>query len=199
MGVTLSSSGKSRRITTSVGFLQFENFKDCFIYLLEALGKEGIAIPSYGGKCILNVAYKIEECEINRDLIEILDVPFEWLISELEERLSGKPLNPGRAWEKWTQFYESRLHSGKFSYTTAERIYYQLNEIVAQLKSDPMSRRAVLSIWDPKIDTTSIHEVPSTIIGQFYQHEGKLHAIFFSRSNNCSRLIGNKFSRQSYN
>ena len=173
---------------TSSGFLQFQNFYECFVYLLNLIETVGID-NTFGEKQVYCVAYRVENGEIPKDLIDSLGIPFEWLESELSERLSGKALNPGRAWKKWTEVYKSRMHAGKFSYTNAERIHYQLKHVVSLLSSDPFSRRAIISIWDPNIDSCSKLEVPSTLTGQFYRDGHVLHAIYVSRSNNCLRFL----------
>ena len=87
----------------------------------------------------------------------------EWAEAELEERLSDRLLNPGKAWElnkgMWEEFLVVDPETGKrkFDYTYAERIndpvlyggiyYSKLSAIIKLLKNDPDTRKAVLAIY----------------------------------------------------
>lgn len=87
----------------------------------------------------------------------------DWADVEFNERISGNPLNPGGAWKlnpcMWEEFLVKDKETGKmkFDYTYAERIndrvqyngnqLTKLNAIIQLLKSDPDTRKAVLSIY----------------------------------------------------
>ena len=85
-----------------------------------------------------------------------------WAEAELQERISGHKLNPGEAWKLRPEVWEEFMHGGKFDYTYPERInrvfVYQglgdtyLENIIALLKDDPDTRKAILSIFDPSQD-----------------------------------------------
>jgi thymidylate synthase len=166
------------------GFLRFNFFEDAYCFLLEKIKSQDI--QQLPGNCIelFGIAYCIKTNTVPSTLINKLNIPFEWVEKELMERLSGVPQNPGTAWHKWEQYLRPKLISGKFHFTWSERIYFQLEKIVSILKENLYSRRAIISLWDPRVDLDSTAEVPSTIMAQFYFHNNSLNSIFYSRSSN---------------
>lgn len=86
----------------------------------------------------------------------------EWADAEFEERVSGKQINPGKAWELNKDMWEQFLVSGKFDYTYAERfnarVIYDctfttnLGAIIKLLKDDPDTRKAVLPVFGFTVD-----------------------------------------------
>lgn len=92
---------------------------------------------------------------------------YEWAEAEFNERVSGRIINPGKAWElnkdMWEEFLiPDPIFKGrrKFDYTYAERINYpvidpmvpdthcsKLDAIVKLLRNDPDTRKAVLAIY----------------------------------------------------
>ena len=85
---------------------------------------------------------------------------------------------------------EFRLYYGlkvvkKYRFFNFSNKINQIDEFVVKLlKSDPNSRRAVLTIWDP-IEDSKIYkkEIPSILSMQFNIRNGKLHMTEFIRSN----------------
>lgn len=85
----------------------------------------------------------------------------DWANEEFKERISGKQLNPGKAWEinpgMWEEFLVETAEGRKFDYTYAERInrkngpYYDndtvLEEVIKLLKHDNDTRKAILPIF----------------------------------------------------
>ena len=87
----------------------------------------------------------------------------DWAKAEFEERVSGKLINPGKAWElnkgMWEEFLIKDKDTGKtrFDYTYAERINdlvvyndiycTKLEAIINLLRSDNDTRKAVLAIY----------------------------------------------------
>ena len=85
----------------------------------------------------------------------------DWANEEFRERISGKLLNPGKAWElnpdMWEEFLVETSGGRKFDYTYAERINrkngpYETNgtvleEVINLLKTDNDTRKAVLPIF----------------------------------------------------
>ena len=165
--------------------MRFKSFEDAYFFLLEKIKSQDIRQLS--GNCVelFGIAYCIETNKVASVLINKLNIPFEWVEQELMERLSGVPQNPGNAWHKWEQYLRPKLISGKFHFTWSERMYFQLEKIVAILKENPYSRRAIINLWNPRVDLDNNKvEVPSTIMAQFYFHNNSLNAIFYSRSSN---------------
>jgi thymidylate synthase len=171
------------------GFMCFQNFDEGYHFLLKAIMESSNVDKDLGYHQVFTVAYKVMKPFVRRELIEKLGISYDWLNDELEERLSRKPINPGVAWKKRIDVYLPRLHEGKFSYTTAERIYDQLDHIVTLLKSAPDSRRAIICIWHPNQDLCTDWEVPSTISGQYFIRGNCLDALYYSRSSDCIKFL----------
>ena len=106
---------------------------------------------------------------------------------ELEERVTGTYVNPGKAFlhdqEYWEPFRDE--DTGKFSYTYPERIGIQVPIIIRCLKKDPNTRRAWLSIWD-RDDQFNLEpgkpRVPCSLGYQFQIREGSLTLHYIMRS-----------------
>lgn len=130
-----------------------------------------------------------------------------WASLELGERILGMgKMNPGNAWrsrpEVWTEFLrcpplcEPNISDGcsqdpttcgysKFSYTYDERMHYQLDTIANELKANPETRQAFLSVWNPKLDARNIgglKRVPCTLGYIFQMRRGQLHMTYMMRS-----------------
>ena len=91
----------------------------------------------------------------------------DWANAEFQERISGKQLNPGKAWElnpgMWEEFLVETANGRKFDYTYAERINRKngpydddgtvLEEVIHLLKQDndnlwpPLPLCRPLRIW----------------------------------------------------
>ena len=85
----------------------------------------------------------------------------DWANAEFHERISGKQLNPGKAWElnpgMWEEFLVETANGRKFDYTYSERINRKngifvndgtvLEEVIHLLKQDNDTRKAVLPIF----------------------------------------------------
>ncbi len=115
----------------------------------------------------------------------------EWADAEFEERISGKMLNPGHAWElnksMWEEFLtQDDEQDAGFDYTYAERINHRcfndwqgvgvdqddtyLNHIISLLKYDNDTRKAVLSIFNPTQDADELDgwaRIPCSMYYQF--------------------------------
>lgn len=127
----------------------------------------------------------------------------EWADAEFEERISGKLLNPGKAWElnkdMWEQFLVDPVWVDAdghkiFDYTYAERIntmvWYEgerltnLDAIIELLKYDPDTRKAVLPIFRGG-DTNHYDgdaRIPCSMYYDFLIRDGKLNLTYHQRS-----------------
>ena len=59
----------------------------------------------------------------------------------------------------------------------------QLKNVIRLLKTDPATRRAVISIWDPALDVTDSLDIPCNNWLHFLARDGKLHMNIAIRSN----------------
>ena len=127
------------------------------------------------------------------EFFEDPDTIIKYCQTELADRIADEAMNPGRSYkiryDLWQKFFERDADVEKFDYTYSERIsaFKQLPNIIKALKEDPHSRRAMLSIWDPELDSPEITgastRVPCSISYQFLIRNGMLHAIYYIRSN----------------
>ena len=60
----------------------------------------------------------------------------------------------------------------------------QISMVLKELQRDWFTRRAVISLWNPTVDSTSSHP-PCTVVLQFLFREGKLHLTSVLRSNDA--------------
>lgn len=114
----------------------------------------------------------------------------EWADAEFIERVSGTTINPGKAWElnkpMWEEFLVNNGGNLKFDYTYAERINRSccnsfnkepirttirtyLQNIIRLLEYDNDTRKAVLSIFDPSIDSHALDGVARIPCSMYYQ------------------------------
>lgn len=135
----------------------------------------------------------------------------DWADAEFEERVTTSPfLNPGKAWELRKDLWEQFLNlNGRFDYTYNERMstvaYYKdspetyLNNIIRLLKDDPGTRKAILSIFDPSIDSQRLDGVGRIPCSMYYDFlirwspkgEKVLHICYHQRSSDFIQHFGN--------
>ena len=134
---------------------------------------------------LLNVAYSVSSPRL-----EDLEPHQPWADVEFEDRVSREVRNPGNAWkelpEVWIPMKES---DGLYSYTYNERILFQLNSILHELKENPPSREAYLSIWNSTVDPLRLsrRRVPCSLGYQFLIREDKLLITYLQRSCNFNK------------
>lgn len=120
----------------------------------------------YATKEIRGYGYRIMEWPFNMDdgfiaamFIHIFDhgknlPPYEseafkcleYIKQEIIERTSGQGANPGNAYIHRQNIWDEFLHNGKFAYTYAERMAWQVDRIYQLLTEDPDSRQAIINI-----------------------------------------------------
>lgn len=86
--------------------------------------------------------------------------------------------------ETWRGGYGPRLrHWRGIGWATGRPEVDQLAHVVETLKADPLSRRAVIAIYDPAADIPAGKDVPCNDFLQFQSRLGKLHLTVTVRSN----------------
>lgn len=122
-----------------------------------------------------------------------------------KERVGGEPTNPGEAYKVWpwgNAAEKFRTQGGQFDHTYQERFwpkyaidrrttdyprfgirfeYGDLNDTVAHLASDPLSRQAYIPIWFPE-DGTCTGRKPCTLGYHFLMRHDYLHLTYHIRS-----------------
>ena len=85
--------------------------------------------------------------------------------------------------EVWRGAYGPRLRAFGRTTGTPDSGVDQLDHVVALLKKDPLTRRAVIGIYDGAIDTRPGLDIPCNDFISFQSRLGKLHMHVFVRSN----------------
>lgn len=146
------------------------------------------------------IPHSIEELqsEVNPNL--------PWAEDHFKERVSGKPLNPGKEYKNWPFYkrdssndYHRTESGGKFSHSYMERIwpkkankkrnqgirydYGDFNSIVELLNKDPNTRQAYLPIFFPE-DTGCEHgeRIPCSLGYHFIIRNNLIHVVYNMRS-----------------
>lgn len=108
-----------------------------------------------------------------------------WCLAEIKERLSKEEVNPGTAY-RMRGVWEEFIHNGKFSYSYNERMSYQIDGIIDEIKKNPDSRQLIIQIFNAKIDHSRIgsgdSRIPCSMHYQFMVREEKLDIMYFMRS-----------------
>ena len=142
-----------------------------------------------------------------------------WSEIHFNERISGLPLNPGESYKTWpyNTFKNSDdpfIKGKKFSHTYMERFwpkeaneenkplappivgirydYGDLDDVIKQLKDNPLTRQAYLPIFFPE-DTGAVHgeRVPCTLGYLFENWDGVLDITYYIRSCDIFRHFRN--------
>lgn len=71
----------------------------------------------------------------------------------------------------------------------------QLNQVIEMIKTDPFSRRIIMSAWNPA-DLSKMALPPCHVMCQFYVHDGRLSCQMYQRS--CDLGLGVPFNIASY-
>ena len=137
------------------------------------------------------------------------DLP--WAEDHFQERVGGKPTNPGEAYKTWPYAKQTGDYMDEkvFSHTYQERFWpkeagrkpriygirYEigdLQDVINQLKENPLTRQAYLPIFFPE-DTGAVHKqrVPCTLGYYFWIEEGVLHMNYTIRSCDAMRHFRN--------
>jgi hypothetical protein len=117
-----------------------------------------------------------------------LPVNLPWAEDHFEERVGGKPLNPGEQWKNWPYYRNNiandqfRTEGRRFTHTYMERFwpklagdgdgpnqgirypYGDLDDLISLFRREPLTRQAYLPVWFPE-DTGVVHggRVPCTL------------------------------------
>lgn len=109
---------------------------------------------------------------------------------EVDDRLSDSWKNPGTSWKCRPEVWEQFLHKGKFSYTYNERIREQLPIIINELRTNPNTRQAIITMYDRHQDIANLGgkaRIPCSLSYQFLirpkgKGENRLDCIYTMRS-----------------
>ena len=183
----------------------FSSCVEMYEEIKRTLWEMGITVKSYSyqdrivkyskegwTKEIRGIDYKITDTSDKDEMIKHVGGNLEWCRKEFEERISGKPINPGNAWElrreTWEQFLKpvpGLKGERKFDYTYSERLYDKLDLAINELKQHPTSRQIFIPVYDWKIDCSGFggkKRVPCSIGYGLLIRENKLDMFYVQRS-----------------
>ena len=143
--------------------------------------------PAYYTNELIGYSYMITNPDDRLELPKAFgkEDELEWAEKEFIERINQQKANPGEAY-KLRKVWEEFVHDGKFSYTYGGRIGNQAEKVIETLREKPSSRNAIVSMWDPTIDSIKMggrERVPCTMYYQFLIRNGRLNLIYNIRSN----------------
>jgi thymidylate synthase len=111
----------------------------------------------------------------------------EYCEQEFKDRISETPLNPGNSYlirqDMWQKFIVGE--ENKFDYTYSERLYWQFENIIQNLKEDIHSRQAFIQIFQSNIDNNKLggdSRIPCSTDYQFLIRNNRLYCIYHMRS-----------------
>ena len=136
---------------------------------------------------LLNTVIEIEKPSIKDIHLPFRNISKRYLMRELNWYWTGNnDVNYiGEVAKMWYKISDDG-HTSNSAYGYIVHKKYnkdQLMEIYELLKNDPSSRKAVLSIIDPRLDKKKTKDLQCTIGLQFIIRNGKLHMTVFMRSN----------------
>lgn len=122
-----------------------------------------------------------------------------WANAHFQERVGGKPTNPGVTYHAWPYWRGGHMHENKFTHTYQERMWTppldgirfkfgNLDTLVTLLRNESDTRQAFLPIWFPE-DTGVAHggRVPCSIGYHFIIRDGLLNVTYYLRSCDARR------------
>lgn len=152
-------------------------------------------MDEYSTKEITNYSYSLTS--LNKvDFLFLADSTAKaWANAEFSERIDMDAKNPGEAWKLREHVWKEFLYLGKFEYTYSQRLNYldSLNRVIFELKTNPDTRQAILSVWNPNdiMGLGGIHRVPCSMYYQFMVRKGRLNIIYNQRSADVVTHFGN--------
>ncbi len=168
--------------------LIYGDFKIATLELEQSLNTKGSRVANTIE--LTNIAYSVSSPHL-----EDLTPHQPWANKEFEDRVFTEIRNPGKAWEElpgvWKPMMEDHKGPGgliykAFSYTYNERMLHQLGDILQELRNNPGSREAYLSVWNSTVDPKRLsrRRVPCTLGYQLLIRDEGLLMTYIQRSCN---------------
>ena len=112
--------------------------------------------------------------QFNKGLVNFLDKDSDYFHAPYGERIR--------------KHYYSEKFGGSHLTCSIKAYLYQIDQVAAvveTLRKDPDSRRAVICLWDPYMDTQESNDIPCNDMVFFKIRENKLHMTVLNRSNDA--------------
>lgn len=149
----------------------------------------------YSTKEITNYTYSLTNL-FKKDYLFFADRRAKaWADAEFEERVDWNYVNPGKAWELRKEIWKEFLNEkGRFDYSYNNRMFLSIHEVIRELKKNPDSRQAIISIWDARIDPFELggkRRIPCSMYYQLMVRDGRVNIIYNQRSADVITHFGN--------
>ena len=167
---------------------KFNNASEAFDFYYGVIPKEGIDFD--GTKAMFNQGFTLEKPWERMIHNEKRKFNMTYAMAEWEWYLTGDPSvdKLGEIYGKVPQIWERMADvdgnvNSNYGYQWKRK--KQLSNVIAQLKSNPNTRQAAISIYDGKEinDGNYLHDTPCTYAVQFTVVKGKLNMCVVMRSN----------------
>jgi thymidylate synthase len=109
-------------------------------------------VQSYGFMVTGPASARHERLDDVKDMVDYMyngngaDSVMEYILLEFKDRIGGKPLNPGNSYKARRDVWNEFLHGGQFHYTYSERMSFQVQKVLDELRVRPESRQGVINI-----------------------------------------------------
>jgi len=118
-----------------------------------------------------------------------------WADAEFKERVDPYYENPGEAWKLRRHIWEEFINmGGRFDYAYNTRMAVSLNKVIHELKRNPDSRQAIISVWNPELDIDGIggsYRVPCSVYYQILIRDNRCNIVYNQRSADVVVHFGN--------
>lgn len=190
------------RIYANAYELMSELFREVYemghiVHPMSMQNKDVAGDDSFSTKEITNYSYSLTTLNKVDYLFYADPKAREWADAEFEERVmpAEKFHNPGLAWLKRRHIWEEFLNEeGAFDYTYNERIQRSLAYVIFELRRNPDSRQAIITIWDNGHDPLGLggtFRVPCSMYYQLMVRKGQVNIIYNQRSADIVTHFGN--------
>lgn len=141
---------------------------------------------------LIGYCFKLKSIGTTSDILS--DDEMNYILSEMQDRFSSIPLNPGNAWKFRDKIWKAFLNpSGYFDYTYSERLCLLIPKIANELKKRPGTRQAVMNVFK-QYDLDFMggkRRIPCSLTYQFLVRDNIIHTIYSMRS--CDYMTHFKF------
>ncbi len=160
---------------------------------------------------VCNMFFDIKMPENKEELIKGCRPDLPWAEDHFQERVGGKPLNPGDQYYNWPYYDHSQddgrfregHFKGQFSHSYMERYwpprdlkgirynYGDLYHLVQRLNKNPLTRQAYFAVWYPEDQVERGERVPCSLGYHFLIRQNKINVTYHIRSCDIRRHFHN--------
>jgi hypothetical protein len=160
---------------------------------------------------VCNMFFDIKMPENKKELIKECRPDLPWAEDHFQERVGGKPLNPGDQYYNWPYYDHSQdddrfregHFKGQFSHSYMERYwpprdlkgirynYGDLHHLVQRLNKNPLTRQAYFAVWYPEDQVERGERVPCSLGYHFLIRQNKINVTYHIRSCDIRRHFHN--------